>query len=300
MKPDFPLSWLAPQTPAYGTFPWPFRSRQQSPAESESAAEIAMAWALNAGYRHFDTAFTYKNQHCLGRAIRRSNISRNDVFVTSKLHPNDNSNEGATTRITEAIETIFGKANEHELQYLDAFLIHYPGTGDPIGAWRALIDAQESGQVRYIGVSNFEVRHLERLAIETRRMPQINQIEFHPWIAAAQMATVEFCRNSSIALEGHSPLAEGIAVHDSDISAIAKRNRTTPARIALQWCMQHGLRPIVGSRSRQHISENVLPYEFSLSSAEMSLLDRKGHSMPVRLSQQWHWSPHICELGESK
>ncbi len=299
MKPDFPASWFNPQLPAYGTFPLPFKGRYRTLHSDRRDAKRSCIQALKAGFRHLDTAFAYGNQDLISAAARRAKVGRKEIYVTSKLHQDNNNYDDARVMILNAVRQIWDVEPPHPDAYIDAFLLHYPGKGDPIGAWQGLIEASIAGYVSHIGVSNFEVRHLEGLMRQSEYQPKINQIEFHPWIYHEQLETLEYCRANQIALEGYSPLAEGFAVADQDVNAIAATLETTPARVLLKWCMQHGVKPIVGTRNVGHLGENAMKYEFTLSDTQMATLNRKSKTHRIRVSELWHWRPQECSLGNT-
>lgn len=297
---QFPMSWHSPMMPGYGTFPAPFASTVLNYRQAARCSQSYVEEALAIGYRHLDTAFSYQNQDLVGAAIKRQGIPRQEVFVTSKLHPNDNDYQTASSKIREAIRLIWGIDTPESDHYLDAFLLHYPGLRDPVAAWRALIDVRRQGLVRHIGVSNFEIRHLEKLRAATGEYPAINQIELHPYLYVEQKELLEFCRRQDIAVEGYSPLAEGQVLDDPVLRTIAENHETSPARIALKWSMQHGVRPIVGSRNRAHLQMNAEPYTFSLSDHQMLMIDSLGSTKTVRVSLKWNWDPQSAPLGCSE
>lgn len=228
--------------------------------------------------------------------MHRAGLQRSELFVTSKLRTRDNGYQQATIRIREAIRSIWGGEGDG---YLDCFLIHYPGYGRPLDAWRAMHEARSAGLLRHIGVSNFEIPHLEKLERKTGEFPEVNQIEFHPWIHPNQREMVQFCKERRIALEGYSPLAQARHLDDPVLAAIASRCKTTPARVVLKWCMQHGVKPIFGSRNPEHIRTNAQAYHFKLSADEMGAIDELGRAKPVRVSLQWHWNPPEASMGQA-
>jgi diketogulonate reductase-like aldo/keto reductase len=295
----FPDSWNCPTVPGYGLFPGPFVSETLSYAQVARGFQCHIEQALAIGYRHIDTAFTYRNQDLIGVALKARGIARREVFVTSKLHPNNNAYRDARSKIEEALRLIWGDGFAESERYLDAFLLHYPGIGDPLEAWKALLETQERGLVRHLGVSNFEGRHLEKVFQKTGRWPEINQIELHPYLYHEQRELIQFCKDRGIALEGYCPLAQGKVVNDPRLRTIADRHGTTPARVALRWCMQHGVRPIVGTRDQSHMEANARPYTFTLSEEEMLRIDSLGAGSPTRLSLQWGWNSKTAPLGGS-
>jgi len=296
---EFPASWFKPTAPGFGTFPWPHVTQEQDYETVARAMQSTIEDALKIGYRHLDSAFTYRNQDLIGAAIKAVGVLREDVFLTSKLHPNNNNYQDARAKIKEAIQLIWSNADTLDERYLDAFLLHYPGKGQPIKAWRALQESRDNGIVRHIGVSNFEIMHIEALKKKSGDYPEINQIEFHPWNYPEQEELLRYCLEHSIAVEGYSPLAQGLALKDHVLLEIANVHKTTSARILLKWCMQHGVRPIVGSMNSEHLRSNAEYYDFELSECEMQELNAFGSKRPLHISQQWHWNPKKAPLGDA-
>jgi methylglyoxal/glyoxal reductase len=302
---EFPGSWHKPQMPGYGTFPYPFAKGVIHYGETARAAQPYIERALQLGYRHLDTAFTYRNQDLVGAAVKALGVCRDRVFVTSKLHSNNNNYRQAKQKLREAIELIWGNPKDDEQEngsdhgYLDAFLIHYPGTGNPIEAWKGICECREEGLVRHPGVSNFEVRHLEKLKETGAGRVELNQIEFHPLIYIEQKLLVEFCQSLGMAIEGYSPFAEGAVFKEPAVDEIAAAHDTTAARVVLKWSMQHGVRPIVGSRSEAHLAENVRKYDFQLTEDEMNRIDHLGEPLgrSVRVALKWDWNPKKAGMG---
>lgn len=294
---EFPASWNTPHIPAYGTFPWPFVNRDDDFPGKTPADKEGIAHALSSGYRHIDTAFTYGNQNLIGKAVSDAAISRKDIHVTSKLHPYNNFYHDAKLKIKEAVHLIWGAETENS--YLDCFMIHYPGVGRPLSAWKAIEEARECGLIKHAGVSNFEIRHLEVIKNATGEFPEVNQIEFHPWIYSRQAELVEYCHINNIAIEGYSPLAQGKDLKNPVIAAIAEHHKTTPARIILKWCIQHGAKPVVGSRNQENIKMNAMPYDFILSENDMRNIDNICTDNIIRVSEQWNWNPSKSGFGGS-
>lgn len=281
---EFPASWRNPESPGYGTYPGPYNYQGV-----ERYAE-AVAKALSLGYRHIDTAQTYGNEGYIRKAIRASRVPRDAIFLTSKLLPRRNSYWGALEGIIKS--TIKLRTTP------DMYLIHYPGAGRAIEAWQGLIEARAKGLCRHIGVSNFEQHHLATLLEKTGETPAVNQIEFHPYLWSERLSDlVDFCRQHAIGVEGYSPLAQcrGGLLQKPVVLEIAENHNTTPARVILKWCMQHGVRPIAGSLSEKHIAENFGPYDFVLTEQEMLWIDALG-ALQDRVSLLWGWDPPTAEL----
>ena len=296
--PEFPRSWNHPTMPGYGLYPFPYIGPNVDYlAAARSSLDSIMA-ALEIGYRHLDTAFGYKNQDLLGLAIKKSKIPRSELFITSKLNINNNSFTESETKIKEAVEVIFGEHEDLSKHFLDSFLIHYPGAGDPLGAWRGMQIARDKGYVRHIGVSNFEIWHLNIIRKNCGSFPEVNQIEFHPWIYDKQAKLIEFCRANGIAVEGYSPLAQGKFLDVPLLKEIASAHDTTASRIVLKWCMQHGVKPIFGSRNNAHMKSNAELYNFQLSDNEVRQINNLSRENTFRVSEQWKWNPQTAPFGE--
>lgn len=274
----FPDSWRNPDHVGYGTYPGPYRY------EGIERYYAAVGSTLSNGYRHIDTAHTYVNEHYLGQAIQESGIPREDIFLTSKLHPDLNSFSGTQEGVEKSLANL-------RTDYLDLFLIHYPGVGHPGDAWRALHRVRETGLCKHIGVSNFEIKHLKRLREISGVFPEVNQIEFHPLLYSEELeALVQFCRTNDIQVEGYCPLAwaDTGLLESETVAGIVRKYHCTPVRVILQWSMQHGVCPIAGTLSPDHMAENAGPYDFDLTPDDMSAIDNLGNAQ-IRLSIMWGW-----------
>jgi 2,5-diketo-D-gluconate reductase A len=230
--------------------------------------------ALEAGYRHIDTAAIYGNEEGVGRAIAASSLPREELFVTTKLF---NSDQG-TASAHAAIETSLEKLG---LDHVDLYLIHWPVPSRDlyVESWRALEAIRDAGQTRSIGVSNFLVPHLERLLAETDTVPAVNQIELHPY--HQQPEVTAFGREHDIATEAWGPLGQGkyplLELHE--ITSIAKAHDRSPAQVVLRWHIQQGHIVFPKSNSRERIAENFDLFDFELTVDEqtsITLLERAG------------------------
>jgi diketogulonate reductase-like aldo/keto reductase len=276
--------WSKRGSIGYGTFPEPYKW-VDLPGYVDNVKE-----ALRHGYRHIDTAQEYENEAFVGEAIRRSGLPRSAVFLTSKLSPSNNSYQGALDGIA---------ASKKALQTSpDMYLVHFPGEGNAIDAWRGLIEAKRKGLCEYIGVSNFEERHLLELIRKTGQTPTVNQIEFHPHLWSDDLSRlVALCERNSIVVEGYSPFAQGTThlLTNPTILEIGKSKGVSPARVILRWCMHHNVHPIIGSRAPAHMADNLAPYDFALSQAEVGRIDALG-KLQRRVSIGWGWDPTTAEL----
>lgn len=232
-------------------------------------ATEAVKTALEAGYRLIDTAKVYGNEVEVGEAVRSSGVPRNHIFVTTKLWTRDFGYESALEAFDESNERL-------NLGYIDLYLIHWPGTELRHDSWRAMVEIYERGDAKAIGVSNYEVKHLQELLERSGLEPAVNQIEFHPFIYHKQAPILAFCKKHNIIVEAYSPLAMGRHMKDRLISAIAKKTSKTNAQIMLRWAIQHGTVPIPKSAHQQRIKGNLDVFDFELSKQEMQALDGLG------------------------
>src|SRR3954466_509603 len=202
--------------------------------EPKDTAE-AVSEALDIGYRHIDTAEMYGNEREVGEAIRASGLDRGDVFVTSKLN-------NAFHETPDAREAFDRTLSELGFDYVDLFLIHWPlptlYDGDFMSTWRTLEEFKRDGRARSIGVSNFQVEHLEQLAAETETVPAVNQIEVHPYFTNDEVRA--YNRQHGIATEAWSPIAQGAVLDDQVVEGIAKATGKSPAQVVLRWHIQRG------------------------------------------------------------
>lgn len=227
----------------------------------------AVRTALEIGYRHIDTAEMYRNERGVGQGIRDAGLDRAEVFVTSKLnngyHRPDDARRAFDTTLSEL-----------GFDYVDLFLIHWPlptlYDGDFVSTWRVLEEFKKDGRARSIGVSNFQVDHLERLARETDTVPAVNQIEVHPYFT--NDAVREYGRTHDIATEAWSPIAQGQVLDDPVITGIAEKTGKTPAQVVLRWHIQRGDIIFPKSVTPQRIKENFALFDFELGSADVDAL----------------------------
>ena len=233
----------------------------------------AVARALQIGYRHIDTAEMYGNEREVGEAVRASGFGRDDVFITSKL------NNGAH-RPDDARRAFDGTLSALGFDHVDLFLIHWPlptlYDGDYVSTWKVLEEFKADGRARSIGVSNFQVEHLERLAAEAEVVPAVNQIELHPYFQNREVAA--YGEEHRIATEAWSPIAQGEVLDDADVGEIAEKLGRTPAQVVLRWHIQHGYIVFPKSVTPDRIQENFELFDFELDSDDMSRIDSLDRS----------------------
>ncbi len=237
---------------------------QISPARTSDAVLAA----LEAKYRHIDTASAYGNEESVGAAIRMSGIPRESIFLTTKLWNSDHGNP------ERALDTSLRKL---KMDYVDLYLIHFP-VRQRRQSWRALEALRKKGKTRSIGVSNFTIAHLSELLAESETVPAVNQVEFHPYLY--QQDLFAFCRAKGIVVEAYSPLTHGERLKDPKLVAIAKRYETkSTAQILIRWALQHGLVVIPKSSNRRRILENADVFDFEISRDDMGLLDNFNENL---------------------
>ncbi len=232
----------------------------------------AVSEALEIGYRHIDTAEMYGNEKEVGEAIRASGLDRGDIYVTSKL-------SNAFHEPDDAREAFDKTLSDLGFDYVDLFLIHWPlptlYDGDFSSTWKTLEEFHRDGRARSIGVSNFQIEHLEQLAAETDTVPAVNQIEVHPYFT--NEAVREYGREHGILTEAWSPIAQGGVLEDPTITRIADEVGKTPAQVVLRWHIQRGDIIFPKSVTPSRMRENFELFDFELKSAdvdEISALDR--------------------------
>jgi 2,5-diketo-D-gluconate reductase A len=229
------------------------------------SAYEAVKHALAVGYRHLDTATMYQNEKEIGRALRDSGLPREDVFVTTKLLPDD---AGRARRAIEASLRALGT------DHVDLWLIHWPpgGRSGP-DTWRELLAVREEGMARAVGVSNYSTAQLDELIAETGEAPSVNQIRWSPSLYDPD--TVREHRERGVVLEGYSPFRAG-NLRDETLAGIAAGHGVTPAQVVLRWHLEHGIVVIPKSARAERIESNFDVYGFSLSPDEVARIDALG------------------------
>ena len=245
---------------------------QIPPDETAEAVETA----LSVGYRHIDTAQMYGNEQQVGEGISRSGVAREDVFVTSKLNNNRHTRDDALRAFDRSL-ALLGS------EYVDLFLIHWPlpTVRDFMDVWRALEQVHGEGRARAIGVSNFQIGHLERLLDEGGIRPAVNQIEVHPYLTQEPLR--RFGQEAGIVTEAWSPIAQGKVLSDPTIVEVADEVGRTPAQVVLRWHLQLGNVVFPKSVNPQRIAENFEVFDFALADADMariSALNRDERTGP--------------------
>lgn len=234
----------------------------------------AVSCALQAGYRHIDTAWIYGNEESVGKAIRDSGVAREDIFITTKLWRDHHDDP------ERAIESSLKRLGVDDV---DLYLSHFPAEGTRIEAYKKMETFLKKGVVKSIGVSNYTVRHLEELLKQTSIVPAVNQVELHVFLQQREL--VDYCEGKGIALEAYSPLAHAKRLDDPILSAIAQKHKKSPAQVMIRWCLEKGYVVIPKSVNEKRIQENASVYDFSFD--EKDMLELTGLEMNLRTC----WDP---------
>jgi len=222
--------------------------------------EDAVRWALEAGYRHIDTAQAYRNERSVGRALRDVGLPREEVFVTTKFYPGHRDPEAEVQRSLERLG----------VDTVDLYIVHWP-QGGPTWAWDGMQRAQKQGYARSIGVSNFSVADLDAVLAEAEVPPVVNQVQFSPF--EFRRALLDGCDRRGVALEAYSPLGTGRHLRDRKVARVAERLGRTPAQVLIRWALQRDVVVLPKSTHHERIEENAQVFDFQLSDEDMRTLD---------------------------
>jgi diketogulonate reductase-like aldo/keto reductase len=237
----------------------------------------AVRWALEAGYRHIDTAQAYGNERSVGEALAESGVPRDEIFITTKFDP---ARRDPVAEVERSLERL-------GVDHVDLYIIHWP-KGGPTWAWPGLERARELGFARSIGVSNFDVTELDAVLAEANVAPVVDQVQFSPY--EYRRALLDACRERGIVLEAYSTLGTGGHLTSEAVARIAERVQRTAAQVLLRWCVQRGIPVIPKSTHRERIEENARIFDFTLSDddmAELDALDRTGGTDRARERKWW-------------
>lgn len=234
---------------------------QTPPGESTLRA---VRYALKIGYRHIDTAWLYGNEGDVGRAILESGIEREEIFITTKVW---NSDQGYRSTLAACERSLLRLG----LPYVDLYLIHWPVEGQSNDTWKAMIQLLKEGKTRAIGVSNYEIFHLQEILENFDVLPSVNQIEFHPFLYQEKL--LEFCKINNIQLAAYSPLTRGQKLDHPTLVGLAKKYGKTSAQLLIRWSLPHGLIVIPKSIRENRMRENIQVFDFQLEETDMKLLN---------------------------
>lgn len=232
--------------------------------ENGSEATESVKAAIKNGYRSIDTAAIYKNEEGVGIGIKESGVAREELFITSKVWNEDQGYETTLAAFEKSLERL-------QLDYLDLYLIHWPGKDKYKDTWRALEKLYKDGKIRAIGVSNFQVHHLEELLKDAEIKPMVNQVEFHPCLTQKELR--DYCKEQGIQLEAWSPLMQGQLLDNEVLTQIAEKHNKSVAQVILRWDLQHEVVTIPKSIKEHRIIENADIFDFELSQEDMDKID---------------------------
>jgi diketogulonate reductase-like aldo/keto reductase len=238
--------------------------------------EDAVRWALEAGYRHIDTAQAYGNEESVGRALRDVGLPREEVFVTTKFYPGHQDPEAEAQRSLERLG----------LDKVDLYIVHWP-QGGPTWAWEGMQAAKERGYARSIGVSNFSVEELDAVIGVGGEAPVVNQVQFSPFEFRRKL--LEGSEERQIALEAYSPLGTGRHLDNAEVGRIAERLGRTPARVLIRWALQRGIIVLPKSTHRERIEANAQVFDFQLTDEDMRTLDGLDRSGGTDVAREQRW-----------
>lgn len=239
-------------------------------------AIFAVQQALESGYRLIDTALAYWNEREVAEGLALSGVSREEVFITSKLENDDQGYESTLAACRRSLRHL-------DTDYLDLYLVHWPVPGLRDATWRAMEKLYQDGLCRAVGVSNYTVRHLEQLLDWAEVVPAVNQVECHPFLQQREL--LAFCEQREIALQAYSPLVKAKRMNHPVVRRVAKRSGRTPAQVLLRWQLDRGVAAVPKSVRRDHIIENLQVFDFELGAEDRHDLDALDESLHV------DWNP---------
>ena len=238
--------------------------------------ERAVRWALEAGYRHIDTAQAYGNEGSVGRALRDSGVPREDVFITTKFYP----------ARRDPVAEIEGSLRRLGVDQVDLYIIHWPQRG-PTWAWPGMEASRERGYARSIGVSNFSAQELEQVIAIASTPPAVNQVQFSPF--EYRRGLLKACERRNVAVEAYSPLGTGRHLSDPTVARVAGRVGRTPAQVLLRWCLQRDTMVLPKSTHQDRIEQNAQIFDFALSDDDLATLDALDQTAGTDRARERKW-----------
>ena len=234
--------------------------------DGESMGAVVEA-ALEAGYRHFDTAYAYRNEAALGRALKSSGVNRDELFITSKLPSGRHGYDSTLSTFDETMDNL-------GLDVLDLYLIHWPmpKTGNFVDTFKAFIKLKEEGRIKSIGVSNFHEAHVEKLIAETGVTPVVDQVELSPVFQQKKLRA--FHEGHGIKTESWSPLGTGDVLDNGVLKTIGDKHGKTAAQVTIRWHIQSGLIVIPKSSNPKRIRQNIAVFDFALDAEDMARIEQ--------------------------
>lgn len=232
--------------------------------DGQGTMTAAIQHAFEDGYRLFDTAQLYGNEAEVGTALKQLALPRNEIFVTTKVAEENQGYDRAIASVKESLQKL-------QLDYVDLLLVHWPIERSFFETWRAFEDMKKEGLTKSIGVSNFEMIHLQYLATQAHEMPVVDQIELHPLLT--QKPLLKFNQDHQIITQAWSPLGRGAVLGQDVLKQIAAQHQKSPAQVILRWHLQNGVSFIPKSVHEARIAQNAAIYDFSLTPAEMAQID---------------------------
>lgn len=226
--------------------------------------EHEVSYALSIGYRGVDTASMYGNEEGVGRALSRSGVPRDEIFVATKVWNDEQGYDSTTAALERSLRRL-------SLDHVDLYLIHWPVAGRTRDTWRAMERLRKEGRTRAIGVCNFLVPHLKDLLSYATVPPAVDQVEHHPRLQQPELR--DFCAASAITMQAWAPIMRGGVAQIPEIVSIARRHAKSPAQVSIRWILQHGVTTIPKSVHEERIAENADVYDFELSDEEMAVID---------------------------